>query len=129
MYANDTVVLVNSAESLQRMLNNLHTYCKKWKLKVNESKTKVIIFRKRKPCRKHSFLYNNQILEVVDSFKYLGTVLKFNGNVDLEDVKIKATKAMFSLLSKGRRLHLPVNIQLGLNIFYFQIKRKWDWTR
>ena len=44
----DTIVLSNTAAGLQKALEDLYNYCTKWKLQVNSSKTKVIIFSKRK---------------------------------------------------------------------------------
>ena len=41
MYADDTVLLAESASNLQNMLNLFHEYCLKWKLKVNIDKTKL----------------------------------------------------------------------------------------
>ena len=42
MYADDTVLISESAEGLQRMLNALLSYTKKWNLTVNIDKTKNI---------------------------------------------------------------------------------------
>jgi len=41
LYADDTILLSNSAAGLQKALNDLSKYCKEWKLKVNGSKTKL----------------------------------------------------------------------------------------
>ena len=40
VYADDTVIFASSARDLQISLNNLSTYSKLWKLKVNIEKTK-----------------------------------------------------------------------------------------
>ena len=46
LYADDIVLFSNSDENLQEGLDILSNYCKRWKLKINVSKTKVMIFRK-----------------------------------------------------------------------------------
>ena len=46
LYADDIVIFANNAEELQSNLNMLHDYCQRWKLSVNTSKTKIVIFRK-----------------------------------------------------------------------------------
>ena len=46
LYADDTVLFANSAESLQKSLNILSRYSRLWKLKVNVSETKIVIFSK-----------------------------------------------------------------------------------
>ena len=48
MYADDTILLANSAINLQKGLNELKTYCDKWKLQINSDKTKVLIFSNKK---------------------------------------------------------------------------------
>ena len=87
-----------------------------WKLRVNGSKTKVVIFGKRKPKIKPKFMYKTEELELVEEFKYLGVVFSCNAAFKKHKMYLKdqATKAMFALLSKGRRLKLPVDIMLDL---------------
>ena len=45
LYADDIVFFANSPEELQLGLDLLSDYCKRWKLTINVSKTKVLIFR------------------------------------------------------------------------------------
>ena len=59
LYADDTVILSNSAEGLQHALNQLKIYCNQWKLKVNPNKTKIAIFGGRKVRHDaYSFIYD-----------------------------------------------------------------------
>ena len=44
LYADDTILLAESAKKLQIALDGLHTYCNTWSLKVNVDKTKIMIF-------------------------------------------------------------------------------------
>ena len=48
LYADDTVILAESYEKLQDALCKFQDYCKHWKLTVNVSKTKIVIFFKTK---------------------------------------------------------------------------------
>ena len=117
MYADDTVIFSNSKEMLQQGLNNLHNYCALWNLNVNSSKTKVTIFGNRKTNISNiKFYYNDELLEIVDSFKYLGVIFNYNGNfgASIKHMADQGTKAMFSLLSKSRRLNLPLDIHFEL---------------
>jgi hypothetical protein len=63
LYADDIVLLSESAEGLQHSLNALHHYCNKWDLRVNIDKTKVIIFNKSGRLLKnvHFKYYGNSI--------------------------------------------------------------------
>jgi rubrerythrin len=63
MYADDIVLISRSASGLQRSLDLIFKYCKKWKLVVNIKKTKVMIFN----CRKSSdlnFKYGEHQLKI-----------------------------------------------------------------
>ena len=57
-------------------------------------------------------MYNNEELEIVEAFKYLGVIFNYTGNFRKCKMYVKdqATKAMFALLSKGRRPKLPIDI-------------------
>ena len=47
MYADDIVLISKTAKGLQTLLCRLEDFCKKWNLKVNINKTKIIIFNKK----------------------------------------------------------------------------------
>ena len=116
LYADDTVILAESAVELQSALNAMFLYCKSWDLEVNPAKTKITIFSNRKPSDVPKFMYNRQELDVDDSFVYLGTMFSYNGRFIKNNQRLydQARKAMFAVLSKSRKLHLPVDIQLQL---------------
>jgi hypothetical protein len=48
LYADDTIILAETPESLLNALNSFENDCTRWKLKVNLNKTKVVMFCKRK---------------------------------------------------------------------------------
>jgi exonuclease III len=93
MYADDTVILSNTAKDLQNALDNLKLYCNRWKLKVNPTKTKVTIFGSRKvKAGKYEFMYDGKSVDIVDSFKYLGVIFNFNGKFDLCKKNLKRAR-------------------------------------
>ena len=57
LYADDTVIFGEEARDLQKALFVFENYCKIWKLTVNISKTKVLIFSKGRPNKKLHFLF------------------------------------------------------------------------
>ena len=77
LYADDTVILSESAEDLQLGRKAYEEYCSIWELEVNIAKTNVLIFAKAK-IPNYEFKYKDEILEVVSAFKYL--VLLFSKN-------------------------------------------------
>ena len=72
-YADDTIIFADTAIGLQFALEELQNYCEKWKLTVNEDKTKIMcITWGRDGKETFDFVYNNKKLEVVNEFTYLG---------------------------------------------------------
>ena len=68
LYADDTIVMVETPEDLQSALNAACDYCQTWHLTVNTSKTKVIIFSRGKVISHPDFLFGQNKLEVTDSY-------------------------------------------------------------
>ena len=117
MYADDTIILADSETNMQTALRALQQYCDKWKLEINCSKTKISIFSRGKiNSSKYNFLYGGSKIEIVNSYKYLGLEFNSSGSFKktIESLKPQASRAMFSLISKSRRLRLPIDIQLQL---------------
>ena len=100
LYADDIVFFANTPEELQLGLDLLADYCIRWKLTINVSKTKVLIFRNGGPLPKDiSFKYNGTPLEIVSSFKYLGIVFTVGGSFSeaQKHLRVKHKKAIFKL--------------------------------
>ena len=72
LYADDLVLFSDSEYGLQYQVDMLFQYCKQWHLIVSLSKTGVMVFNKRN-CRPKIY-FDNQLLEVVQKFKYLGII-------------------------------------------------------
>lgn len=80
LYADDILLFSESPEGLQSALNVFQLYCETWKLKINVNKTKVMVFCKKKSKQHHVLLLQNETLENVDNFTYLGITVNYNGN-------------------------------------------------
>ena len=72
LFADDTVLFSNSREDPQDTLNLIETYCDKWKLTVNITKTKDLVFSDGKTSTNLKFHYKGEELELVNEYKYLG---------------------------------------------------------
>jgi len=115
-YADDIVLLAHSETSLQNSINSLHDFCKKWHLIVNVAKTKVMHFG----GSVQQFRYNDQDIESVDSFKYLGHVLtsKRNMHKEMTDYLVtQAQKALFALQGNTKQMLGYVTPLLSLKMF------------
>ena len=116
LYADDTIIFGETQKDLQNSLNSLSNYCHEWDLKVNTSKTKIVVFSRGKIRNIPIFHFGDVNIEVVDHYNYLGIVFNYNGNFKKAQKRLydQANKAMFSLITKARRLSLPIDIQLDL---------------
>ena len=79
LYADDLIMMSNSAEGLQTCIDNLEEYCKKWHLTINTVQSKIIIFNESgKILRDYNFVHKNRKMEIVQSFCYLGKWVLFS---------------------------------------------------
>ncbi|CAG2188155.1 unnamed protein product [Mytilus edulis] len=106
LFADDIVLLSNSEKGLQTALNVLSDFCKCWKLEVNINKSKVIIFNSNGKTHNNFFRYNNEFLETVKSYCYLGMTLQHTGNLNL---------CSSLLVEKGRKALFKIKKTIGLN--------------
>ncbi|MCG7891701.1 MAG: reverse transcriptase domain-containing protein, partial [Candidatus Thiodiazotropha endolucinida] len=113
LYADDTILISEDAESFQACLNSFYKYCQDWKLTVNESKTKIIIFGVRRTDH-FNFKFGSSTIEIVDNYKYLGTIFSKSGSFlnARKHVTTQAKKAMYLLNIRIKNLDLPIDLQL-----------------
>ena len=115
LYADDLAIMAESEEDLQVMLPILDRWCKKWRMRVNVSKTKIVHFRTTKqPRTTFQFNLNNETVECVDKYKYLGIILDehLNFNVTASVLASSANRALGSIYTRFNKLK-----GLGLNTF------------
>ena len=115
LYADDTIIVLEDPESFQVCLNSFHKYCIDWKITVNESKSKIVVFGARK-IDHFNFRFGDSTLEIVDKFKYLETEFSQSGSFlnARKHVTAQAKKPMYLLNIRIRNLDLPIDLQLKL---------------
>ena len=102
MFADDVVLMSESSQGLQHCLNRLASYCNKWNLTINTSKTKIIVFnRGGHKISRFRFLLCDTKIDVVQDYTYLGIVFSSCGS---------STKACKALRDKAfRRNHQEIS--------------------
>ena len=66
------MILADSEQAMQNCLNVFQFYCRKWRLKLNYDKWKVIIFSNRKVNKnKINLSIEGHVITLVDEYKYL----------------------------------------------------------
>ena len=76
LYADDTVILAESSADLQSTLDTYASFCKIWKLEINSSKTKVMIFSNGR-VPNYDFTIDGVSIEAVLEYIYLGVLFSF----------------------------------------------------
>ena len=116
LYADDTVIFAESRDELQAALNGMLHYCNIWKLEINSQKTKVVIYGSNGRSNVADFKFGNQFISVTCEYTYLGINMPCNGNLAKSIVSLRnqASKAMFAMFTKSKKLGLEVDVQLQL---------------
>ena len=113
LYADDTVIYHSDVNHdlasirLQRNLSQFHRWCVENKLTINAKKTKLMIFGTRsrvKSAKNVIITINNELIQTVPSFKYLGVLLDstLNYNHHIASV-VRTVLHKVTLLSKVKR--------------------------
>ena len=112
LYAEDTVILAETADDLQNALTQYSLYCKTWKLNINKKKT-VIFALGRFPHYRFRLI---EEIEFVPNYKYLGVMFSRTGSflVTKRHIASHANRAVFCLLKKADNLLLPIDIQIEM---------------
>lgn len=89
-YADDTILIAENEDDLQRLMHQFNITAKKFNMKISAEKTKSVVISKE-PIR-CKLEIDNQIIEQVMAIKYLGIKLTYNNNIE-EEVKEQTLKA------------------------------------
>jgi hypothetical protein len=83
-YADDLVLLAESAEDLQRALDCLSSFCDATKLAVNTDKSEIVVFNSEytRAGRQPRWTYQGDTVEVKQKFTYLGVEFKDGSSRD-----------------------------------------------
>ena len=92
LFADDTVLMADSEEKLQNVVNEFGVVCHKRKLKVNVGKSKVMKVS-REGLQHINVSLNGERLEEKNVFRYLGVDIAANGRMT-EEIKHRVTEGM-----------------------------------
>ncbi len=108
-YADDIALIADSPENLQKLLNVMTTWCRKWRFLINPTKSNVVHYR-NPPKIQTSFAFrlgeNGPNLDIVDSYKYLGVFLDQHLTFQKATTVLgnAAGRALGSMISKYKSL-------------------------
>ena len=123
-YADDTALIADDPQNLQEIVNKVKAESSRAGLDMNVKKTKTMVISRRPGEKKLEITVDGVILEMVDIFKYLGTLIKDNGKIESEiEARTKLAKSQFSSMSKtftSKRLKMKTKIRI-LKCYIFSI--------
>jgi hypothetical protein len=104
LWADDLVLIALTKESLQRLINELETFCIEWGLTVNIKKTAVMVFNKSGRQLKESYRlqYMGNNIPSAKNYCYLGITFSLSGSFKTATnlLRQKALRAYFGLKSE-----------------------------
>lgn len=126
LFADDTALYTSHrlagriTKSLENGIKKLHNYYKKWKIKLNETKTQVKFFTRRRTRqlpRRNFRINNNEIEWESGPVKYLGIqldkTLTYKNHTDYVVKKsYAALRILYSLFNRKSHLHINSKILL-----------------
>ncbi len=118
LFADDVVLISESAKGLQGCIDSLTKFVDDWLLEIHPDKTKVMVFNKTgKLLNKNKFTYRGHQLELVKSYTYLGIQMALNGNFSnaITTLSNKARKALFRV--KNSLIKTNITPDLSLHIY------------
>ena len=123
-YADDTALIATDHNDLQEIVTKVKEESSKAGLDMNVKKTKTMVISRKPEDRNLEIKVDNEVLEQVETFKYLGTQIKADGRTDTEiKNRISIAKSKFSSMSKlltSRQLDIQTKLKI-LKCYVFSI--------
>lgn len=109
-YADDTVLIADTTDKLQNLVNIVNETSELYGLKINKKKTETMVITKSKDIPALNIKINNTNIKQVNNFKYLGSTMTSDGRSTTEIKKrIGIAKTAFQKMR-------PLLTNLKLNI-------------
>ena len=102
-FADDTVVVAESEEELQSMIESINTACEEYGMALNAKKTKTMVISKLDEGKTCKVKVNGTELDQVKKYKYLGTMVTDDGR-SIAEVKRRIALAKDAFWKYGELL-------------------------
>ena len=112
LFADDFVGVSDSKESLQKLIDVVHGYCNKWRLKANVSKSAVMVFSRNSV--EGGWKWGEHKRPEVSSYTYLGIDFACNGAWDVHLKRV---------LDNGRKKVNHLHSIISNRVFYLSARR------
>lgn len=115
MFADDCALVAETSEELQDLLESFVIESQKLGLHVNEEKIEVMFIN----TPEMPININSKQIKSVKHFKYLGSVLQANGQID-EDVQHRINSASLAFRNLQSRVWKPHEISLKTKLLVYE---------
>ena len=113
-YADDMVMIADSEEKLQTLMDKLMWECSRVGLRINKGKTEVMGVTKRRDRLPVTINVEGSALKQIETFRYLGSLVCEDARCDAEiKTRIGIAKANFGSM---RKVLTNMNISIHLRI-------------
>ncbi|XP_008481209.1 uncharacterized protein LOC103517940 [Diaphorina citri] len=109
-FADDIAVIAPDEYNLKRVLENMNEILEDYKMKINMSKTEILVCTKDPETV--NIVVNNEHIKQIKSFKYLGSIITEDGKSN-QDINQRIAQAKAAFMKK-RSLFCSNNINLNL---------------
>ena len=113
-YADDTIILAESEQQLQHMIDKLGATCEQYGMAMNVKKTKTMIVEKT-PEKQCEVNVKGQRLTQVKQYKYLGTTIENTGKCKTE-VANRINQAKIAFWKKATILRSNISVKTRIRI-------------
>jgi hypothetical protein len=116
LFVDDLVLTSESEVGLQQQLDTFQQFCAERGLIVNVEKTKAMVFNFVDPCQE--FVFKGDVIERVQTFKYLGILLETTPNLDsvVEHLAAASRRSLFTLNRHYAELRI-MDVNLHYDLF------------
>ena len=108
LYADDLALKAGNERDIQAMLDIVHTWCRKWRIKINCGKSHLVHYRRPAVARSEvNFHIGPQCIETVAQYKYLGIILDefLDFSVTSEVLAGAAGRALGAIVARHRQVN------------------------
>ena len=116
LFADDTLLIGDSEEKLQKLVTEFGNVCRDRKLSVNVGKSKVMRVGRERGVRELNVLLDGVQMEEVQAYRYLGVDMSADGMMD-EEVRhriVDAKKSAGALKKVWRERSLSMKAKVGM---------------
>ena len=113
-YADDTIILAESEQQLQHMIDKLVATCEQYGMAMNAKKTKTMIVEKT-PEKQCEVNVKGQRLTQVKQYKYLGRTIEYTGQCKTE-VAQRINQAKIAFWKKATILKSNISLKTRIRI-------------